>query len=87
MNCLLSSTYSYSNNPQLDDNVFHFDREPEIAAEVQDKIDWDLFKGQGAPPPSLLYPYFLLTKKKIPHPFVASPPISAQCNMRDRNHH
>jgi hypothetical protein len=35
---------------KLDDNVFHFDREPEIAAEVQDKIDWDLFKGQDPTP-------------------------------------
>jgi hypothetical protein len=54
----------YSHNPPLNFNVLHFDHETEIAAEVQDKIDWHLFKGQGAPPPSLLYPYFFLTKKR-----------------------
>lgn len=32
---------------QLNDSVFHLDRKPDIAAEVQDQIDWDLFKGQG----------------------------------------
>ena len=43
----------YSHNPQqLNDNVFNFDYQPDIAAEVQEKIDWDLFKGEGAPPPS-----------------------------------
>ncbi|KAN0139163.1 hypothetical protein V8E53_003052 [Lactarius tabidus] len=28
----------------------HFDHQPEIVVEVQDKIDWDLFKGQGPTP-------------------------------------
>lgn len=35
---------------KLNDNVFRFDHEPDIAAEVQDKIDWDLFKGQDPTP-------------------------------------
>jgi hypothetical protein len=47
--------FIHSHNSQLNDNAFHFDHQPDIAAEVQDKIDWDLIKGQGAllPSPSL----------------------------------
>jgi len=35
---------------KLNDSVFHLDRQPDIAAEVQDQIDWDLFKGQDPTP-------------------------------------
>ncbi|KAN0139486.1 hypothetical protein V8E53_002987 [Lactarius tabidus] len=35
---------------KLNDNVFNFDHQPDIAAEVQDKIDWDLLKGQDPTP-------------------------------------
>ncbi|KAF8264629.1 hypothetical protein EI94DRAFT_1805568 [Lactarius quietus] len=35
---------------KLHDGVFHVDHQPDIAAEVQDKIDWDLFKGQDPTP-------------------------------------
>ncbi|KAF8265677.1 hypothetical protein EI94DRAFT_1804081 [Lactarius quietus] len=38
-----------STQPWLDDNVFRFDHQPAIAAEVQDKIDC-LFKGQDPAP-------------------------------------
>jgi len=39
---------------QLNDSDFHLDRQPDIIAEVQDQIDWDLFKGQGVFPHTLL---------------------------------
>jgi hypothetical protein len=87
LNHLLSLTHFYSLEPQLNDNVFNFDHEPDIAAEVQDKIDWVPFKGQGAPLPFLLNPYFLLTKNKIPLPFALLSLISTQRIMRDCNHH
>ncbi|KAH9052694.1 hypothetical protein EDB87DRAFT_1656352 [Lactarius vividus] len=35
---------------KLNNDVFHFDHQPDIAAEVQDKIDWDIFKGQDPTP-------------------------------------
>jgi hypothetical protein len=35
---------------RLQDGVFHLDRQPDIAAEIQDRIDWDLFKGQDPTP-------------------------------------
>ncbi|KAH9983373.1 hypothetical protein BJV74DRAFT_777112, partial [Russula compacta] len=35
---------------KLNDNLLHLDRQPDIAAEVQDKIDWDLFKGHDPTP-------------------------------------
>ncbi|KAH8980670.1 hypothetical protein EDB92DRAFT_1899866 [Lactarius akahatsu] len=35
---------------KLNNNVFHFDHQPDIATEVQDKIDWDIFKGQDPTP-------------------------------------
>ncbi|KAH9162313.1 hypothetical protein EDB89DRAFT_2079840 [Lactarius sanguifluus] len=35
---------------KLNNEVFHFDHQPDIAAEVQDKIDWDIFKGQDPTP-------------------------------------
>ena len=61
---MLSSThFIHLHDPQLDENVFHFDHRPGIAAEIQVKIVWvtsaRLFTGQGAPPPPPLYPFFL----------------------------
>ncbi|KAI9438053.1 hypothetical protein H4582DRAFT_2076646 [Lactarius indigo] len=35
---------------KLNSDVFRFDHQPDIAAEVQDKIDWDIFKGQDPTP-------------------------------------
>ncbi|KAI9447782.1 hypothetical protein H4582DRAFT_1802344, partial [Lactarius indigo] len=35
---------------KFNSDVFRFDHQPDIAAEVQDKIDWDIFKGQDPTP-------------------------------------
>ena len=51
---LFDTLYSQSTQ-QLNDNIFHFDNQHDIAAGVQEKIHWGLLKGQGTMPlsPSL----------------------------------
>jgi hypothetical protein len=44
---------------QLSDSIFHLDHQPDIVAEVQDQIDWDLFRGQGVFPHTLFLLYLL----------------------------
>ncbi|KAI0274503.1 hypothetical protein BGY98DRAFT_993200 [Russula aff. rugulosa BPL654] len=43
-------TVFHSFDEKLNDIVFPLDRQPDIAAEVQDKIDWDLFRCQDPTP-------------------------------------
>lgn len=43
-------TFFHSFDEKLNDIVFPLDRQPDIAAEVQDKIDWDLFRCQDPTP-------------------------------------
>ncbi|KAH8990935.1 hypothetical protein EDB86DRAFT_2831045 [Lactarius hatsudake] len=50
---------------KLNNNVFHFDHQPDIATEVQDKIDWDIFKGQGALPSFSVIILLTLRHEKI----------------------